>query len=132
MFWNGEEILRPIIRYKPYRTRYNRRDTPLRVWVCMILTRSDCLHHQQRAAITTSNKASNAMLLATVNCHFNNLLRNYPLLSTAAAFLSQNLSQNPYFLPFLTLFDGEKPLVLILIEMSSCCGRSVHLKLFFM
>ena len=97
------------------------------VMACMILSRSNCLHHQQRAATTTSDKASNAMLSAVTVCHLNNLLRFYPLFSTVTAVLSQNLSQNPYFLPFLTLFDGEKPLVLILMEMSSCCGRSVHL-----
>lgn len=85
------------------------------------------LRHQQRADTTTGDKASDVMLPAAITCYLNNLLRFYPLFSTVTDVLSQNLSQNPYFLPFLTLFDGEKPLVLILIEMSSCCGRSVHL-----
>ena len=118
------------LRYSWCRTCIEPAGYPLQgvgVMTCMILARSDRLHHQQRAATTTSDKASNAMLPAVTICHLNNLLRNYPLLSTVTAILSQNLSQNPYFLPFLTLLDGEKPLVLILIEMSSCCGRSVHL-----
>lgn len=85
------------------------------VMTCMILSRSDRLHHQQRAGRTTSDRASDAMLSAVTICHLNNLLRNNLVLSTVTAILSQNLSQNHYFLPFLRFLLGKNPGVLTFI-----------------